>query len=117
MAIIRVDNLRLRTILGINPDERVNKQDILINFSMEVDIGPAAETDDVANTVDYKTMTKAVIEHVERSDYFLVETMVERLLDILMSDDRVTKASVRVDKPTALRFADSVSIEESRVRR
>ena len=116
MAIIRVDNLRLRTILGINPDERVNKQDIIVNFSLEIDIKKAAATDDVENTVDYKTMTKSVISHVEKSDYYLVETLVERLLDLLTEDERVQRATVRVDKPTALRFADSVSIEESRDR-
>ena len=116
MAVIRVDNLRLRTILGINDEERVNKQDIIINYSMELDITEAANSDDVSNTVDYKSVTKRIIALVEASDYFLVETLVTRLLELIFEEPRVIRATVRVDKPSALRFADSVSVEESMTR-
>ncbi len=116
MATINVDNLRARTILGLNDDERINKQDILINYSMDLDISKAAETDDVQYTVDYKTINKRVLAYVEDSTFLLVETLVTELLKLLLEDERVAAAWVRVDKPAALRFADSVSVEDSLTR-
>ena len=116
MATIRVDNLRARAILGINEDERVKKQDLIINYSMELDITAAATTDDVKQTVDYKSINKRILDFVENSEFFLIERLVTQLLEILMEDARVEKATVRVDKPTALRFADSVSLEDSATR-
>ena len=113
MAIIRIDNLRVRAILGINDDERVKKQDLIINYSMELDATEAAATDDVEKTIDYKDVNKRIIDFVEGSSFFLIETLVSRLLEILMEDERVQRATVRVDKPTALRFADSVSLEDT----
>lgn len=113
MATIRVDNLRARAILGINDDERVKTQDLIINYSMNLDITEAAASDDVVHTVDYKAINKRMIDFVEDSSFFLIEKLVTELLALLMEDKRVSSATVRVDKPTALRFADSVSLEET----
>ena len=116
MATINVDNLRARTILGLNEEERINKQDIIINYAMDLDISKAAETDDVQYTVDYKTVNKRILAYVEESSFLLVETLVTELLKMLLEDERVQNAWVRVDKPAALRFADSVSVEDTMTR-
>ncbi|MBD3421682.1 MAG: dihydroneopterin aldolase [Chitinivibrionales bacterium] len=110
-AIIRIDDLSLRTIIGFNEWERKKKQEVLINVSMEFDHCRAAQTDDVADTLDYKTIKKSIITLVEESSYNLIEKLAHEILVVIMLDERVRKAAVRVDKPHALRFARSVSVE------
>lgn len=114
MATIRITNLRLRTIIGINEWERDTRQDVVINVTMDFDAGRAAKSDNIRDTVDYKTITKKIIKLVEESQFFLLEAMADRVLAIAMEDPKVLSAAVRVDKPQALRFADSVSVELSR---
>lgn len=114
---IIVKDLLLRGIIGINPDERVKAQDILINVVMFADINAAAASDNIADAVDYKTITKSIIRHVENSSDFLVEKLVTDIARlILAATDQVTKVQVRVEKPGALRFARSVGIEIERTR-
>jgi len=111
MAIIRITDLKLRTIIGINDWERTSKQDIIINIKMEFDATKASQSDEIRDTVDYKLLTKKIINRVEESRYFLLEKLARQILNIVMDHQMVDAASVRVDKPFALRFADSASIE------
>ena len=113
---ILIKDLLLRGIIGINPDERVNKQDILINVVMFYDIRKAAETDDIAYALNYKSVTKRIIGHVEESRDFLVEKMVTDIARIIITEFGVERVQVRLEKPGALRFADSVGIEIERTR-
>ena len=111
MATIRITDLRLRTIIGINDWERKSKQDVIINVSMEYDASKAAKSDDINDTVDYKALSKEIINKVEDSNFLLLEKLAQTVLDIVMMHSLVKKAHVCVDKPFALRFADSVSVE------
>jgi len=111
MATIRITNLKLRTIIGINDWERKHKQDVMINIKMEFDASKSIESDAIADTVDYKVITKHIIKEVESSDFQLLEKLTQLVLNIVMEHPQVQEATVRVDKPFALRFADSVSIE------
>ena len=113
---IIIRDLLLRGIIGINPEERVKKQDILINMVIFADISKAAESDSIEDAVDYKTITKRVISHVEESSDFLVEKLVTDLAKMVIVDYNVEKVQVRVEKPGALRFAESVGIEIERTR-
>lgn len=113
---IIIRDLLLRGIIGINPNERVNKQDILINMTLFTDIRPAAATDNITHATNYKTITKRIVEHVEASDDQLVEKLVTDIARTVLTEFNVTKAIVRVEKPTALRFAASVGIEIERTR-
>ncbi|GIK56582.1 MAG: dihydroneopterin aldolase [Chloroflexi bacterium] len=114
---IIIKDLLLRGIIGINPEERVKQQDILINVVMFADIRRAAASDDIADAVDYKTTTKRIIDHVEASSDFLVEKLVTDIARLVLEGNpQVTKVQVRVEKPTALRFAQSVGIEIERSR-
>ena len=113
MAKIKIKDLKLRTILGIEDWERKTKQDIIINIKIEFDGLKAAESDDLNDTVDYKAMKLNIIKMVEKSDFFLVEKLAAEVLKICMSDKLVQKGSVEIDKPHALRFAESVSVTVS----
>jgi FolB domain-containing protein len=107
---IEIKDLLVRGILGINSEERRDRQDILINIVMWSDFHTAATTDDVNDTVNYRTITKRIIEHVENSQYYLVETLAERIAGICLQDAHVQQVKVSVDKPGALRFARSVGV-------
>ena len=109
-AVTRITNLRLRTLIGFNPEERTKRQDIVINAEIHHRPTAAALNDDVGGALDYKTITKAIIGHVEEGRFLLLEKLAGDLLDICTADPAVTRAAVTVDKPNALRFADSVSV-------
>ena len=110
---IRIKNLMLRAIIGINPDERVNKQDVTVNVTLTADLCKAITTDSEASTCNYRSITKKIIQHVENSEFFLLEKLADSILEIILQDPLVLSATVEVDKPHALRFSESVSIEVS----
>ena len=109
-AIINVTNLRLRTFIGFNPEEREKKQDVVINIEIHYPADKACEQDEVNEALNYKTVTKAVISLVEQGQFLLLEKLVAEILALCHTHSSVHYAKVRVDKPHALRFADSVSL-------
>lgn len=111
---IYIKDLHLRCIIGINDYERDRKQDIVINLTLELDVTRAGQSDALEDTVDYKTIKNNIVERVEKSEFNLVERLAEEVAQICLSDNRVRKTHVRIDKPGALRFARSVAVEISR---
>ncbi|MBA3312257.1 MAG: dihydroneopterin aldolase [Planctomycetota bacterium] len=111
-----IRDLLLRAIVGINDDERVNRQDVIVNIEMTTDCRPAAASDAIEDAVNYRDVAKRTIDLVERSQFFLVETLAEEIASVCLGDGRVQSVRVTVEKPTAVRFAKSVgvSIERSR---
>ena len=114
---IHIRDLLVRCIIGINPDERKNKQDVLINLTLHADLRKACMSDRIEDTVDYKKIKKQVVASVEVSSYYLVERMAESIAEICLSDIRVNRVDVLVEKPGALRFARSVGVEITRLRK
>jgi len=108
---IHIRDLSLRCIIGVYDEERREKQDVVINITLYGDLRKACESDDVADTVDYKTLKKKVIALVEQSSCRLIEHLAEQIAQVCLSDSRVVRAVVCVDKPAALRFARSVAVE------
>ena len=111
-----IRDLLLRAIIGINDDERINKQDVLINIELETDTRQAAESDDIERAVNYRDIAKETIELVEGSQFFLVERLAQEIANICLADERVHRARVTVEKPTAVRFARSVGVTIERGR-
>ncbi|MBT8197044.1 MAG: dihydroneopterin aldolase [Acidimicrobiia bacterium] len=114
---IHIFDLEVDGILGIKPDERVNKQTIRVNATLWVDTKTAAVSDDIDDAVNYRTITKAIVAHIENGEPFLVERLVAEIVEICFeTDSRITEAEVRVEKPGALRHARSVGITIRRTR-
>jgi FolB domain-containing protein len=108
---IVIRDLLVRGIVGINPEERRERQDILVNVTMWADTRPAAAKDDIADAVNYRTITKAMITAIESSQPYLVERLAADLAAICFAQDaRVQAVEVSVEKPGALRFARSVGV-------
>ncbi|TKB47728.1 dihydroneopterin triphosphate 2'-epimerase [Thalassotalea mangrovi] len=112
MAEARIDiiNLRLRTYIGFNPEELTKQQDIVINAQIFYPASNACQSDQEAEALNYKTITKKIISHVEDGHFNLLEKLTADLLAIVMEAPIVSRATVQVEKPHALRFADSVSL-------
>ena len=113
---IHIKDLLLRTIIGINDEERRNRQDALINITLFTDLRPASISDQISDAVNYRTITKEIIAMVEASSFFTVEKLAAEIATICLADARVEAAQVRVEKPGALRFARSVGVEIYRTR-
>jgi dihydroneopterin aldolase/D-erythro-7,8-dihydroneopterin triphosphate epimerase len=114
---IHIKDLLVSGILGINPDERVNPQDILVNATLWADTRPGALSDNIEDAVNYRTITKRLIAHIEQGEPMLVERLVAELVDLCFdSDDRVAAVEMTVEKPGALRHARSVGITIRRAR-
>jgi D-erythro-7,8-dihydroneopterin triphosphate epimerase len=113
---IRIEDLHLRCIIGLNPEEREKQQDVLFQITLHADLRAAGLSDDVVDTINYKTIKLEVMDLVESSSFLLLERLAEEVAQICLKDERVQQADVRIDKPGALRFARTVSVEISRKR-
>jgi len=113
---IHIRDLALRCIIGLYPEERINKQDVIINVMMETDLRPAGKSDDLNDTVDYKAIKLSILDLVEKSKFQLIESLADRIASICLNDPRVQSATITIDKPGALRFCRSVAVEIKRKR-
>ncbi len=113
---IFIRDLALRCIIGIYPEERREKQDVIINVEMHVDLRTAGQSDDLNDTVDYKAIKKAILKLVEGSSFQLIEALAEHIARIALADEKVQEVVVSIDKPGALRFAKSSAVEITRGR-
>ena len=111
---IHIEGLHLRTIIGLNDWEREKRQDVVIDITLMNDVRDAGSDDDPEHILNYRTLTKDVIDHVEGSSYLLVEALATAIARICVVDHGAQRARVRVDKPGALRFADTVAVEIER---
>tara|TARA_B100000945_G_C20115699_1_gene472420 strand:+ start:111 stop:479 length:369 start_codon:yes stop_codon:yes gene_type:complete len=115
MTIIRVKDLSLRTLIGFKPHEKKYKQDVIIQIEVEVDTSMVENNDDYKTEgfYDYRSMTKSIIKLVEESNYDLLEALTSSVLEEIMSNQLVIKAKVEIEKPHALRYSRTVSVEKS----
>ncbi len=111
---ILIKDLLLRTIIGINEDERTERQDVLVNLVVDTDTRAAGRSDEIADAVNYRTLTKQIIQLVETSRFLLVERLAEEIARVCLADARIERVKVTVEKPQALRFARSVGVEIER---
>ena len=113
---IYIRDLAIRCIIGVNQDERTEKQDVVINVILFTDTKKAGQTDILEDSVDYKMVKKAVLSLVENSAFLLIEKLAEEIAKVCLGNSKVQKVSVTVDKPGVLRYARSVAVEIVRTR-
>ncbi len=111
-----VKDLRARGIIGVNDWEREQPQDILINITAMTDTRAAAKSDKLEDCVDYRALAKKVRGHAETAKRFTVEALANDLAEICLQDPHVARVLVRVEKPGAVRFSESVGVEIERER-
>ena len=113
---IYIRDLSIRCIIGVNQDERTEKQDVVINVILFTDTGKAGQTDALEDSVDYKRVKKAILSLVETSEFLLIEKLADEIAKVCLDDSKVQKVNVAVDKPGALRYTRSVAVEIVRTR-
>ena len=111
-----IKDLVARGIIGLNDWEREKPQEILINITLETDIRQAGESDDIQHSVNYRTIAKKALKHAENAQRLTVEALATDIARLSLEDAGVQKATVRVEKPGAVRFSHSVGVEIERTR-
>ena len=113
---VLIKNLMARGIIGVNDWERKRAQNILINLTLFTDTRRAGETDNINDSVDYSKMSKRILAHAESVQRLTVEALANDLAKLCLEEKGVMKVIVRVEKPGAVRFAESVGVEVERPR-
>ena len=114
---IHIRDLSLECIIGINDNERVEKQQVIINIILYVDLKKACISDSLNDSVDYKLVKQKIISLVEKSSFLLIEKLAEEIANVCLGNPGVEKVDVILDKPGALRFARSVAVEITRYKK
>jgi FolB domain-containing protein len=111
---IHLEGLLLRTIIGLNEWERERRQDVVIDLHLFRDLHDPGGSDAEADILNYRTVAKDVIHHVEASHHYLLESLATDIARICVVDHGAERVIVRVDKPGAVRFARTVGVEIER---
>lgn len=111
---IFISDLLIRGVIGISEREREFPQDILVNIVIFSDISVAGQTDNVEDSVNYRTVAKKVLAHTETIKRYTVEALAEDIAKLCLAEPKVKSVQVKVEKPGAVRFSRSVGVEIER---
>ncbi len=116
MDLIYIRDLKIDCVIGVYEWERRVKQTVILDLDLGADIRRAAQTDHIDDTVNYKAVAKRLMAYIGASEFQLVETLAERVAEILLREFDLPWVRVRVNKKGALRGATDVGviIERSR---
>jgi FolB domain-containing protein len=114
---IFIKDLVARGVIGINDWERKTPQEMLINIVLFTDLSKAGESDDLHDSVDYRSVAQKVLYHAETARRLTLEALAADLASLCLEEPQVEKVQVRVEKPGALRFSRSVGVEIERAKR
>ncbi len=110
MDIIFLKRLEIETVIGIYDWEREIKQVVVLDIEMASDIRKAAATDHIDDTLDYKSVAKRLIQFVSESEFGLVETLAERITEIILTEFKVPWVKLVLNKRGAISGAEGVGI-------
>ncbi|MBI5642930.1 MAG: dihydroneopterin aldolase [Deltaproteobacteria bacterium] len=113
---ILIKGLRARCVIGVGEEERLEKQDVMIDIALFADLEKPGKSDRFEETIDYRSLKKRILAMAEASAFHLIEAMAESIAAICLEHPLVAEAQVRVCKPLALRFARNVGVEITRRR-
>jgi 7,8-dihydroneopterin aldolase/epimerase/oxygenase len=110
MDIVYIKGLEVKTVIGIYDWEKEIKQKITIDLKMASDIKKAAETDEIVDALDYKAVSKRLIAFVEESEIQLIETLAEKIAEIVLSEFGVSWLKLTLGKPGAVTGSRDVGV-------
>ena len=110
MDIIYLNDLKIETVIGIYDWEREIKQIVVLDLDMAADIHKAAISDSIEDTINYKAVSKRLIEFVGASEFQLVETLAEEVANIILKEFGVPWVRVKINKKGAVRYAGDVGV-------
>jgi len=110
MDIVFIEDLRIQTVIGIFDWEREITQTVSLDLQMAFDISRAAKSDEIVDTLDYKSVSKRLIQFVEESEFQLVEALAEHCASIVLEEFPVTWVRLKLSKPGAVRGSSAVGV-------
>lgn len=113
---IFIEDLLIRGVIGISEREREQPQDILVNITIFTDTLKAGRSDDVNDSINYRTVAKKVLTHAEKVNRYTVEALAEDIADLCLEEPGIHGVKVRVEKPGAVRFSKSVGVTITRMK-
>ena len=108
--LVFIEDLRIQTVIGVFDWEREITQTISLDLQMAYDISKAAETDEIADTLDYKAVSKRLIQFVQSSEFQLVEALAEHCARIVLEEFPVNWLRLKLSKPGAVRGSSAVGV-------
>ena len=105
-----IEDLRIQTVIGVFDWEREITQTVSLNLEMGFDISKAAKSDSIGDTLDYKSVSKRLINFVEESEYQLVEALAEECARIVLNEFPVSWLRLKLSKPGAVRGSSAVGV-------
>jgi FolB domain-containing protein len=113
---IIISTLKVNTIIGTLPDERLCKQTLFIDIELSVDLSKAGRSDNLFDSVDYSKIEKDIYELAEKSEFFLIERFAETVADICLANELVSAVKIKVSKPGALKHSENVAVSIERTK-
>jgi dihydroneopterin aldolase len=110
MDIVFIQGLKIDCVIGIYDWEREIRQDMTLDIEMGFDISPASQTDHINQTLDYKAVSKRLIEFVKNSEFQLVETLAEEICQIILNEFKVEQVKLTLNKGRAVTGAQGVGV-------
>lgn len=110
MDIVYINDLKVDTVIGIFDWERRIRQTVSLDLEMATDISRAAASDHIDDALDYKAIGKRIIAFIEASEYQLVETLAEKVAELVRQEFSVPWLKLRLSKPGALRGSRDVGV-------
>jgi len=110
MDLVFIEDLRIQTVIGVFDWEREITQTISLDLQMAFDIRTAAASDDIVDTLDYKAVSKRLIQFVEASEFQLVEALAEHCATIILEEFPVSRVHLKLSKPGAVRGSSAVGV-------
>lgn len=113
---VLIKNLVARGVIGVNDWEREKAQEIVINVVLFTDLHEAGISDNIEDSVNYRTVAKKLLTHVETTQRYTVEALATDLARLCLEEAGVFKVRILLEKPGAVRFSSSVGVEIERTR-
>lgn len=114
--IIKIKNLKLKTIIGIHDFEQESLREIIINVKIETDKIDSLYSDKIEDTIDYANLTEKIKSVVKNHQSKLIESLAQNIIDKIMEDDAIKSCELELDKPGAVKDVESFSINLKNVR-
>ena len=113
---IKLTELTVNTVIGIWDWEKRNPQKVVFDIEMSTDIAKASKSDSIKDALDYKVISKRVKQYALENQFDLIETLADRIAEIILDEFEVSRVKLTISKPYAIRDSKNVSliIERSR---
>ena len=107
---IIIKNIEASCLIGINPNEKINPQPIIINLKLSTSFKKVSQSDQIEDTINYSKLVKSVKEFISKSKYNLLETLSERLAKKILENKEIKEVEIELIKPNALIKSENVSV-------